>query len=424
MWYSDGKLCSMGKAIDMAAETDRFRYVASDSMEAVIYVSDDAVRKSTLYASFNDGSRWGAPIALTGVTGNISSFSADLLSDGTLSIVACERELNENSKNYLGEAAYLRHYTVTPCCDVAVTRVNYLPQSMSPGGKLILEVDVENRGMTYGRFVNLAAEYGGQQVAVDLQLTKLASGETKTVYFNVPLPENLSQIGEITVTAGLDGQIDDNPSDNSGSVRLRLHDLSVEEAMAKTDGETTIITALVANRGREELSDIAVQLMDGETVLQTQMVESLSSDNGIFVRFQLEEDLKNGALLTLQAAVEGLDVTQENIVANNICTIMVEVPEKEIFRISGTAEATDAGASAVVELYNSTGESQTIALCAAAYDGYGKLLDACYDTVVSYRAQQQVILPLEGSEAVKTVRIFILDSDYKPLQESVLVKIP
>lgn len=52
-------------------------------MEAVVYTVTDASRISALYASFYDGTSWGEPVSVTQGEGNIGSFSAQFLSDGT-----------------------------------------------------------------------------------------------------------------------------------------------------------------------------------------------------------------------------------------------------------------------------------------------------------------------------------------------------
>lgn len=423
MWYSDGKLCSNGKEIELATDTDRFCYVASDSMEAVVYVSDDAVRKSTLYASFNDGSGWGAPMVLTSVTGNISSFSADLLTDGTLSIVTCERELDADSDNYLGTGAYLRHYTAMPQCDIAVTYVDYLEQSMSPNGQLILEVGVENRGMTNCRFLELNAGYNGVIAASKLMYADLASGEAATLYLNMPMPEDLTQMGEITVTSKADGQADGNNEDNSDSLVLRLADVSVEAVKAENDGEQTTVTALVANRGRTQLDGITVQLLDGDTLLTETVIENLATDNGTFVQLTLDKTWEDRKLLTVQTAVQDLPQTQENIAANNRQTVVVLSPEPSVYLVNGDAIATDTGATATVTFYNTTGETRTNSVCVAAYNKDGKLLDAAYETYVVDSTDKVVTLPLDGGDAVREVRIFVLDDKHVPIQEAEVITV-
>ena len=227
-WYSGGTVVCGGNTVALAADTDRYQYVRSDTgMEAVVYLEDDEVRKTTLYASFNDGSGWGDPIALTGTTGNIGSFSAVFLSDGTLCITACERGLDDSQKNYLSTgAASLKTYSVTPYCDLAIERVSYLEQSLVKGGTLDVPVQVVNNGMANAEIVEIKVLSGETLLAASVFDASLASGQSNTFYVNVPLGDAPADDKDLTVTVSATGYTERTEADNSAPLTLRLSDVS------------------------------------------------------------------------------------------------------------------------------------------------------------------------------------------------------
>lgn len=422
MWYSDGVLCSDGKQVGMAADTDRYSYVVGENMEAVLYVEDDAVRKSTLYASFNDGTGWGDPIALTGITGNIGSFSADLLTDGTLSVVACERVLDEESANYLADFAYLRHYTVKTSGDLAITGVEYIAQTMNPNGNLAVAVNLENRGMTQAKLVRLNAAYGGEEVYSELMYADLASGGSTTLYFNLPLPEDLGTIDEITVTAELFEQRDVNTADNTAAFALRLADLSVEEAMVKSNAQSTTVTVLVANRGQQALNDVTVQLLDGETVLAESDVEMLEVHGSQFVMLKTAQPVADETILTLRAAAAGLDAAQENISSNNSRTVLADGAGAAAFGASASAALTKAGAEVYAEIHNGTAETVMFKLCTAVYDQKGRMLDAAVEDCEAAPGTDPLVTKvLKNASDACAVRVFLLDSGLAPMAEEIVI---
>lgn len=419
-WYKDGVLQVAEQPVP-GATNDRSCFVATDGMQAVLYVTDNAVRKSTLYACFNDGSGWGTPMELTGITGNIGSLDADFLPDGTLSIVVCERVLDDTSENYLADAAYLRHYTMTVGGDLIIRSAEYINQTMVPSGELTLLMDVYNQGASQAQLIRLSAYCDATSAEPVNVLAQLPSGMGKTMSINLPLPEDLSTVGTITVTAEIIGQEEQTPGDNTYTLSLQLCDLAVESARAISDENTTTVIALVTNRGQESLADITVQLFADETLIAEQTVAQLACQDGTFVTLQVDSGMENLTLLTLQADAAGLDRAQENQASNNTLTVPVEGVVEEQFLVTATASATKTGAIAQVKIVNTIDSNQMIGLYAAAYRADGKLLDVHYELCDG--TSQQVTIDLAGADLVKTVRIFVLDSNNKPIQQATVIPI-
>ncbi len=423
-WYRDGVLCLADEEVFVPADAARSCYVTGDEMDAILYVQDDAMRKSTLYAMFNDGTGWGEPMTLTGITGNIGSLDAVFAADGSLSILVCERVLDSERDNYLGDAAYLRHYTMNAVCDLAVTGVSYLAQTMIPNGELTLAVDVENRGMCQAQMIQLSAAYGAATSESVVMFAELASGANKTMFLNLPLPADLGTVGQISVTAEVMDMEEGTPDDNTAYTDLRLSDLSVESAKATSDGETTKATVLISNRGRAVLSGITLQVLEGETVLAEETIDTLGVDEGQFVTLEIEKGMEHLSLLTVAATAADLTPEQENISSNNRYTVLVDGPKGQIFSVTTTAVATDTGAIASVEIYNGTAENRTCTLCAAAYNQDGKLLDVAFGTYETTAGESRTVpMPLGGGSAVTEVRVFLLDAACIPAEAETIIAV-
>ena len=424
-WYSGGTVVCGGNTVALAADTDRYQYVRSDTgMEAIVYLEDDEVRKTTLYASFNDGSGWGDPIALTGTTGNIGSFSAVFLSDGTLFITACERGLDATKANYLSiSSASLTAYSVTPYCDLAIERVAYLEQSLVKGGTLDVPVQVVNNGMANVDLMEIQVLNGTTQVASSVLGASLASGQSGTFYVSVPLGDTPADYKDLTVTVSAMGYTEHTEEDNSAALTLRLSDVSVEGAVASSDGSTTQVKALVVNRGQTDLGALTVRLYgeDGAAVLPTQTVAAPAIGEGTFVTFQVNESFANNTLLTVEATAAGLEVIDENIASNNTYTALVKGPKAAAFTVSGSAIAGEDGTiTAIASVSNTTETARSCTLYFAAYNADGRMLasQVAGDVLTESGAisSQQVKLKASGASVI---RVFALDENGVPLIEAV-----
>lgn len=424
VWYSDGAIQNGQDTVALATDTDRYQYLRSDTgMEAIVYLEDDELRKSTLYASFNDGSGWGEPIALTGTTGNIGSFSAVFLSNGTLSITACERGLDAGQKNYLNGTALLTTYSVSPYCDLAVENATYLEQSLVKGGTLDIQVQVANRGMANVDILNIQVKNNGRILNSAAFDASLSSGQSDCFYISLPLGADLTAYQDLTVTVSASGYpYDKTPEDNTASFSLRLSDVSVEGAVASSDGTSTQVKALVVNRGQTDLGNLTVNLYDsdGSTLLDTQTVTAPAAGEGTFVTFQLAQGMENNRFLTVEATAEGLEPLEENPASNNTSIAVVKGPRTEACILSASAVAGSGGkVSVIASVQNSTQEEKQYSLYFAVYRADGKLLDSrvLADQVTAAGAQNLGQVDFYSTEA-DYVRVFVLDDTYAPLTEA------
>ena len=421
LWYSGGALVTEnGEAIPLAEDTDRYDYVqSSGGMEAVVYSVTDETRVSALYASFNDGTDWGEPILLNSASGNVGSFSAQFCPDGTLSISTSERATSEVTGEYevpkLSSTAQIKVYSVTPVCDLAVSDVTYLPQSLVSGGTLDIQLELENKGMTAVPMAAVQVMNGSEILAEQTYSMNLRSGECIGLMVNVPL-ETVPEQLQVAVTPI--GYSDDNEADNSADLNLRLGDVSLEGGTGYSDGNTTTATVLVANRGQTVLNDIVLNLYgDNDTLLSTQTVSALTTGDAEFVTFALDHPMANNSILRVEAE----EVGSENILGNNSSVLLVSASPEKALTLMASAMDTDSGLAVVATVCNTTDADQAYSLICASYDKDGRLLHTAVlnDLSTQSGAEDYHQLTLASNDFAKTVKVFLLSSDHVPLTQYV-----
>jgi len=304
-----------------------------------------------------------------------------------------------------------------------VTAVDYLAQSMVAGGTLDVTVDVANRGMSYVQMVDVTVFAGKEELQSGTYIADISSGGSEQLYLEIPLAEDLAAMGDLIITVDAVGFTDAVPEDNGMAMSLRLSDLSVEDAEARSDGETTTVTAFVVNRGQTDLLGITVELLgtDGESVLAAETVKAIPVGEGQFVTLTAQEGIEHLATLKIRSAADGLDPAQENIASNNTRTVIVDGPKEPVFNVLGSAAATENGAVAVMEIVNTTAEETVCSLAAVAYSADGQLLSIGYFTyTVPAGGRIPATMTLETDKGSVEVRIFVLDGDAVPMKEAAI----
>ena len=426
LWYSDGSLVTeTGASIPMAEGTDRYAYIQSESgMQAVVYTITDEVRNSSFYASFNDGTGWGQPILLNSASGNIGSFSAQFLPDGTLSIAASERTVGSVTGEYdvpeLSESACLRIYSASPLCDLAVDTVTYLPHSMVPNGTLDMQLELKNQGMTSVRMAEVTVTNGTTTVSQQTYLVDLLSGGTKPLSISVPLPETVPE--QLQVNVQPVGYTDSNEENNRVALSLRLRDISLEGGTCYSDGEEATASVLVANRGQTSLFGATLNLYNREgELLSTAPAPALNPGDSAFVTFDLDMPLERNSILTVEASESG----EENLMSNNSCLILVSAPVEQKFSMTATYTITDDEIAVVVNIQNTTSVAREYQLYCSSYDANGKLLQTSVSGSLSTRSNEetnsQLTLPAVSSASI--IKVFMLSQSNAPLLDSIEIKI-
>lgn len=426
LWYSDGSLVTeTGASIPMAEGTDRYAYIQSESgMQAVVYTITDEVRNSSFYASFNDGTGWGQPILLNSASGNIGSFSAQFLPDGTLSIAASERTVGSVTGEYdvpeLSESASLRIYSASPLCDLAVDTVTYLPHSMVPNGTLDMQLELKNQGMTSVRMAEVTVTNGTTTVSRQTYLVDLLSGGTKPLSISVPLPETVPE--QLQVSVQPVEYTDSSAENNRAALSLRLRDISLEGGTCYSDGEKTTASVLVANRGQTSLFGATLNLYNREgELLSTAPAPTLNPSDSDFVTFDLDMPLERNSILTVEASESG----EENLMSNNSCLLLVSAPVEQKFSMTATYTITGDEIVVVANVQNTTSVGREYQLYCSSYDANGKLLQTSVSGSLSTRSNEetnsQLTLPAVSSASI--IKVFMLSQSNAPLLDSIEIKI-
>lgn len=270
--------------------------------------------------------------------------------------------------------------------------------------------------------VTIQVKAGSQVLSSGAFEAALASGQSDTFYVSVPLGEDLSAYQTLTVEVSASGYTDHTPENNSASLTLRLSDLSVEGAVASSDGSTTQVRALVVNRGQTNLGDLTVKVYDsdGTTLLATQTVAAPPVGEGSFVTLQVASGLENNRFLTVEATAAGLDPLEENLASNNSSIAVVKGPRAAAFTLAVSASANEDGSlSAIVDVSNTTEETKAYDLYVAAYSADGQMLASRVLTGLETASGGTELKQVDfSSSGAAYVRAFALGAGYVPLTAS------
>lgn len=420
LWYSAGQLVTQTDTIPLAAVTDRFQYVRSDSgLEAVVYaITDNSSNLSAIYANFCDTLGWGQPVRLDDGSGNIGSFRAAFCPDGKLAVAVTERSASDG---ILSAGAQIKVYTAVPSCDLVLTQVDYQAHTLVQGEHLALTLTLHNAGMTDVDLLQVLVKDGETVIADQIYAAELRSGCQDVMTAALLLPDTLSD--ELTVTVSPFATSDSNPDNNTLMLALRTADISLEETEARYDGSVTTVTVLAANRGWTPLKDVVISLTDEQgNPLAQQNLSTLSAGDSTFVEFILTDALEENATVTLSAS----GPATENLYANNTAQAIVEYPEvlsaQEIRLTAGyTISEEILTAGAFVE--NATETDRIYTLLFAAYDANGKMLEIRQlsgQAAAGSEADEQVSF-LTAADEIVIVRAFLLDASNAPLTERVSI---
>ncbi len=410
-WYQDGAIRCGDKVIPLAEDTDRYTYLISQTgMRAVVYSSDDEMRRSTLWASFDDGTGWGTPIPVKELAGNISGLSAFFDSNGGLNILVCERGLDDTQSNYLSGIADLNLYTITPYCDLTVTGADYLSHSLVKGGQLDLMADVVNSGMAAVQTLTIQVNNGDELLSSATYLASLSTGQSGQYYISIPLDDPAS-LTDLSVTVTALGYDEATPQDNTAPVVLRLQDISVEGSQVTRAGEKSTLRTMVVNRGMDTLTELTATLMDADgTVLAQRPISDCTPGEGEFVSFEVDVPDED-QILTIQVHSAALAADAENLIGNNSAVFHVagNASLKPPIKLTAGAEKTAPNVVNVSVLVDAPNDAVTH-VYAAGYDTQGRMVDM---SMVDGSFQS---IPLSGADIV-TVKVFGLDNRLVPITD-------
>ena len=412
-WYHNGTVQTPSGQAPLLENTDVFQYLQSPSgLDCVVYTVTDSKRITGLYASFNGGIGWGEPVLIAGGNGNIGSFDALFLSDGTLRIAVSERAVSDDLS--LSAGAGLQIYTVAPTSDLTLQYLDYQPGSLMRGGTLNVFADIQNSGSAAAELIQVSV-YDGETLLDTLILSEtLPSGVSETLIFPVKLGESVPESLRFEVTPV--EHEDANMEDNTGILTLYHSDLSLENARVRSDGTHTELVVLAANRGLTGLSGFTVTAEDASgNVLASFENIALSEGGSEYLSLRLDTPVENGAVIRFKAtAPSGLS---ENILANN--EILAKATARAGMSTSSVTlqlSETASGANVTAEMKNAPFGNEACLLLCALYDKDGKMLSAVSGTYQSTSRNVEFSFPV-SADTEGTVKLFALNEDYTPISE-------
>jgi len=404
IWFREHGLTDGETQIPMNAVTDRYQYLRSGELEALIWVEQDDHQICTLNASFNDGNGWGEPRVLDGGNAFIGSFHGQLLSNGTLQVLVSERDASAE-----GSPAALRLYTAVCGVDLKLDAVNYVTTTLRENGSMTLNLELSNAGMYTVSAVEVTVLQGTEMISSAVYTMELLPGQTDFFRADVPLGETVPD--GLTVTVKPIGFTDADMTDNTAELVLHCTDLSVEEALA-TSGDTTSVTVMVANRGLRNIDSADVNLTDADgNVLATQTVTGLAVRSAQFVEFTLEQPMEHNTLLFVDAPELGT----ENLISNNRIPVSVQGKQAGSVTEDLSLSVSDAAVEVTVILSNSTDAATVGSYVCAAYDTDGKMLTCFTKLSHTLLPGRTTCLTETFPKETAKVKLFRLDADFCPV---------
>lgn len=324
-WFSDGSIVSAGAEAGIPAMTDRFQVCISPAgLKAITYLAAGEEDLPAIYAVYDDGSGWGEPRPVLETEGYIVNYSAAFRPDGSLSLLVNEQSLGEEGEVLQSDLVF---YSLPATTDVAVTHASYDAYSLIPGHGLDVCLELDNIGTSQVSELHIVFRAGESDLDTVIAPFHLASGQQDVLWLSCQLPDQID-FDEISITVTPSQLEDDDLSNNTMTMPLRLVDISVEEVDAFSYGSHTVVTACVINRGQTALSDIRVDLYADEesgSPLAFRTITALDKNDLAIVEFTTDL-LEEGNLVYVVAS----ELDEENILANNrgmAAVILLEAAE-------------------------------------------------------------------------------------------------
>lgn len=417
-WYEDGAVRTEdGLTQPISGGGDRFQYLfePATGRQAVVY-STITAEGGTLQAMFADGGIWGEPVTVAQTENGIfQSFSAVLLADGTLSVIANQWDDSDE------RVANLVQRDINPYPSLTLEVAEYNELTLVPGAELEVILSISNTGARAAQGFCVDFYDGDEWMDSCFVSADIPSGASKSVTAFCTLPDTYLP-RELTVQVYAVGtqpmqtvaRSGCNAAD-SAQITLNTGDLSLEEVYAVQLDDSTLVTVQAVNRGDSALPETTVVLRmedsDGIVLAQT-MTNVLQTGDSETVVFQVEERLEAGTVVYVVAEEQS---EEENLISNNSVLAVVQESKTQGFSYECTFE----DGVCTITAANETEDAMAIRFIVASYEA-GQMVDcAWYDAELSaYTTFWRQTLELEAGDEIK---MFLLDSDLKPLAEAVPV---
>ena len=417
-WYEGGAVRTEdGLTQPISGGGDRFQYLfdPATGRQAVVY-SIITAEGGAIQAMFADGGIWGKPVTVAQAeNGVFHSFSAVLLADGTLSVIA-------NQKDDGGESvANLIQCDVNPYPALTLDAAEYDELTLVPGEELEVTLSVSNTGARAAQGLRVDFYDGDEWLDSCFVSADIPSGASKAIIASCTLPaDNLPNALTVQVcaigtqpgqTAARSGRL----AGDSAQIELNAVDLSLEEIYSVQMEHGTLVTVQAVNRGNSTLPETTIDLRLSDTagnVLAQMTTNELQPGAAETVVFYLEEQFKAGTVLYAIAEEQS---SGENLIGNNSILTIVQQSKSQGFFYDCTFD----DGVCTITAGNETEVAQSVRFVVASYED-GQMIDYahCDAELPAYTSFWRQTLELDGGDEIK---LFLLDADFKPLSEAVPV---
>lgn len=310
-WYSDSKIAYKEKSgseinyINANCMSDKF--IVSDNDEIITYIRECDEKKQTVYAVCNNDGVWGEPIEL--ITSDNFMASHDMLMNANGDAIVISNEVELSDTNF--GTATLDLYKVSQFGDLKVENLTYNEYSMN-GEQLHVLCDLVNGGVKTVSGVKVkVSDENGDVVYECVDALQILPGQTVSYTVAVPSMDKSEVVVEITAVNFDDSDL----TNNGGILKINLLDVSLENIEFVEIDDKFMISAMVFNRGLEDLDSVSVTLRkdneDGE-VVETITVEDISSSDFKQIEFIVDSEFSNQVLYVVCESLEN-----ENLYGNN-----------------------------------------------------------------------------------------------------------
>lgn len=342
-YQADGIIYGTDDMSNVSALTDSkvkimgdYRFVSNEGTTELI--STEAVDESTEILSYSqDNNRvWSNPIFLTHQGKYIRGASAVLDNNDNIQLVYMCTTASIASDD-VNESTDLCTQIIGNTYDITVNSVDYDNEAVAEGAILPATVNITNNGTLTENNVNIEVfDKDNSLVMSESVEVFIASGESKDITVNVPLPESLDRKHSYTVNVSSNANKDANDSDNSillefGYTSLQLNTQNASEGsntgvMIKVDNFSCISTGMMLI--------VKTDNADGE-VLDTFQLEDIgaNSETHYFLDYDYIREYKEKTDIIY---LELFSHKDEETLADNTATVNISgirAPKKSEYNI-------------------------------------------------------------------------------------------
>ena len=295
-WYSNNRIVDKNGTIkDGKIATSGYQLLKVGSKKAVVYTKAKGLKNGLYLSYLNEKDHvWENPVKISDSKKYIGSFSVNVTPESTLSVLINSAEVKDQYDTNQGDSPYgeasLELISCKKRCDIELSEVSYVSNSYVAGDWMELNYTVTNSGMVPVKAADVKlTDKDDKIIATSYIYDEILPGQSVQCVIPFKTFEKAKQDAVLSIKPVFEKDI--NMGNNSKEVHLEYEDLMVENVTCGQNGNDTIISADVVNRGYNTHEDIEVKLIkgsqDGEVIQETK-IQSIESFKQKTVSFNIQ----------------------------------------------------------------------------------------------------------------------------------------